>query len=125
MTQQEENQSPFDPAGMFKDFRDAGMDAWAKTMVQLVNTDAYAEATGAMLNTWLTSSGPFRQTVENSLTHVLGNLNLPSRDEITQLAQRLTHIEMRLDDLDAKLDDALRTSSRSSPSTSPSGKKKK
>lgn len=125
MTQQQESQSPFDPAGMFKDFRDAGMDAWAKTMVQLVNTEAYAEATGAMLNAWLTGSGPFRQTVESSLSHVLSNLNLPTRDEITRLAQRLTHIEMRLDDIDAKIDDALRAPPRTAGSTTPRSKKKK
>ena len=33
---------------------------------------------------------------------------MPSRDDVTRLAERLTNVEMRLDDLDAKLDDILR-----------------
>lgn len=100
--------NPFDPTGMFKGMRDSGMGAWAKMMVDVVNTDAYAEATGGMLDAWLTSSGPFRKVIENSMTQAITSLNLPTRDDVTRLAERLTNIEMRLDDLDAKLDESLR-----------------
>ena len=110
MTQTNGDFNPFDPAGMLKGMRDANMDAWAKMMVQLVNTDAYAEASGAMLDAWLTSSGPFRKVMEDSMAKTLEQLNLPSRDEVTRIAERLTNIELRLDDLDAKLDEALRPS---------------
>jgi len=95
---------------MFKGMRDANMDAWSKMMIELVNTDAYAEATGAMLNTWLTTSGPFRKVMEDSMAKTLEQLNMPSRDDVTRMAERLTNLEMRLDDLDAKLDEALRPS---------------
>jgi hypothetical protein len=110
MTQTNGDFNPFDPAGMLKGMRDANMDAWAKMMVQLVNTEAYAESTGAMLDAWLTTSGPFRKVMEDSMAKTLEQLNLPSRDEVTRIAERLTNIEMRLDDLDAKLDEALRPS---------------
>ncbi len=102
-----ESFNPFDPSQMFKDMRNAGMDAWAKTMVELVNTDAYAEASGSMLDAWLGGSGPFRDAVESATTNTLNNLNMPNRDDITRLAERMTNIEMRLDDLDAKLDELL------------------
>ena len=98
---------PFDPTGMLKGVRDANMAAMAKMMVDFVNTDAYAESTGAMLDAWLTSSGPFRKVMENSMAQSLAQLNFPSRDDVTRIAERLTNIEMRLDDLDAKLDDTL------------------
>lgn len=104
--------NPFDPTGMFKNMRDANMDAWAKTMVDLVQSDAYAESTAAMLDAWLTASGPFRKVIENSMAQVLAQLNLPSRDDVTRIAERLTNIEMRLDDLEAKLDEGLRTERR-------------
>ena len=104
MTPSENDYNPFDPAGMLKGMRDANMDAWAKMMVDLVNTNAYAESTGAMLDAWLTSSGPFRKVMADSLAQSLAQLNLPSRDDVTRIAERLTNIEMRLDDLDAKLD---------------------
>ncbi len=99
---------PFDPTGMFKNMRDASMDSWAKLMTEVVNTEAYAQATGAMLDAWLTSSGPFQKAVKDSMTQAMTNLNLPVREDITRLAERFTNIEMRLDDLEAKLDDCLR-----------------
>ena len=108
MSQKQETFNPFDPTGMFKEMRDQGMDAWAKMMVQLVHTDAYSEATGSMLDAWLTSSGPFRRILEHTMSQALSNLNLPTRDDVTRLADRLTNIEMRLDDLEAKLDETLR-----------------
>jgi len=55
MTQANDSFNPFDPTGMLKGMRDSNMDAWAKMMVEFVNTDAYAESTGAMLDAWLTS----------------------------------------------------------------------
>ena len=97
--------NPFDPAGVFEEMRDANMGSWAKMMVDFVNTEAYAESTGAMLDAWLTSSGPFRKVMGTSMAHTMAQLNLPTRDDITRLAERLTNIEMRLDDLDAKLDE--------------------
>ena len=99
-----ESFNPFDPAGMFKEMRDANMDAWSKMMVDLVNTDAYAESTGRMLDAWLSSSAPFRKLVENSMSQALANLKLPSLDDMARLNERLTNIEMRLDDMDAKMD---------------------
>ncbi len=47
MTQANGEFNPFDPTGMLKNMRDANMDAWAKVMVDAVNTDAYAETVGA------------------------------------------------------------------------------
>jgi len=106
--------NPFDPAGMLKGMRDANMDAWAKMMVDFVNTDAYAESTGAMLDAWLTTSGPFRKVMEHSMSQVMTQLNLPTRDDVTRIAERLTNIEMRLDDLEAKLDEDLPSRAKTS-----------
>jgi hypothetical protein len=109
MTQKTETPfNPFDPTGMLKSLRDSGMDSWSKMMIELVNSDAYARCTGEMLDAYLANSAPFRKAVEAALTRVLADLNLPSRDDVTGLAERLTHMEMRLDDMEAKLDEALR-----------------
>ena len=104
MTKSNDTFNPFDPTGMFKEMRDANMAAWSKAMIDLVNTDAYAESTGAMLDSWLTASGPFRKLIDESMTRAFEQLNLPSRDDITRVAKLLVQIEMRLDDLEAKLE---------------------
>jgi hypothetical protein len=117
MSQKSENSNPFDPTGMFKNMRDAGMDAWSKMMIQLVNSEAYAQATGTMLDAWLTTSAPFRKAVESTMTQVLTQLNMPTRTDVTSLAERLTHIEMRLDDLEAKLDERPQPTRKAAPGT--------
>jgi hypothetical protein len=49
-------------------------------------------------------SAPFQEAIRKAMTQVLTQLNMPTRDDVTSLAERLTNIEIRLDDLDAKLD---------------------
>jgi hypothetical protein len=97
------NSKPFDPLEPFREMRDAYLDAMAKTMVEAVNTDAYAKATGAMLDNTLTISNPFKEAMEKSMLQVLQQLSLPSRQDILSLSERFTNIEMRLDDMDASL----------------------
>lgn len=121
MTQSNEAINIFDPTGMLKSMRDSNVEAWSKMMVQLVNTAPYAEATGAMLDAWLSSSTPFKKALETTMAQVLANFNMPVRSEITRLAERLTNIEMRLDDLDARLDQVLRAARKvAGPTPEPS-----
>lgn len=108
MSQPPDASNPFDPFGLWKTTQGATLDAWSKAMIELVNTDAYAEATSRMLDSYLTVSAPMRKLLEQAMTQVLAQYNLPSRAEVLSLAERFTNIEMRLDDLDARLDTVLR-----------------
>ena len=105
MSQKPDEQQILDPFGVWKSMRDSGMDAWSKMMIQLVNTEAYAQANATMMDAWLTTSAPFRKVIESTMTQVFTQLNMPMRSDVTSLAERLTHIEMRLDDIEAKLDE--------------------
>lgn len=96
--------NPFDPFGAWAGMRDTMMESWSKAMIDFVNSDAYAQATGTLLDNYLTMSVPFQKSLEAAMTRILAQLNMPSRTEMTSLAERLTNIEMRLDDLDARLD---------------------
>jgi len=101
---QASNGKDYDPVSAFREMRDNYLDAWAKAMVETVNTDAYAKATGMMLDTYLSASSPFREAVEKAMLQTLQQLSMPSRADFVSLAERVTNIEMKLDDLDAKLD---------------------
>lgn len=94
----------YDPMGAFREVRDTYLDTWAKAMVDTVNTEAYAKASGTVLDTYLTASSPFREALEKSMLQALQQLSLPSRNDFVSLAERLTNVEMKLDDIDAKLD---------------------
>jgi hypothetical protein len=107
--------NPFDPFSTWRTARDAYMETWSKAMLDLVNTEAYADATSHMLDSYLSVSGPIRKLLETSMTQVLSQFNMPSRNEIISLAERLTNIEMRLDDLDAKLDEMARANPTPQP----------
>jgi hypothetical protein len=95
---------PFDPFEQFRSMRDAYLDSMAKLMVEAVNTEGYAQATGAALESSLTFSAPLREAMEKSMLQVLQQLSMPSRQDFTALADRFTNLEMRLDDMDVKLD---------------------
>ena len=109
MSQPNDIPNPFDPLGFWRTTQNASLEAWSKAMVELVNTEAYAEATGRLLDTYLAASVPMRRAVEQAMTQVLGQINMPSRAEVLSIAERMTNIEMRLDDLDARFDDLQRT----------------
>jgi hypothetical protein len=99
-----QNGKPFDPMDPWRSMRDTYLDVWAKSMVEAVNSDAYAQASGAILDSYLTTSSPFREAVEKTMLKVLEQMSMPSRADFVSLAERMTNVEMRLDDMDAKLD---------------------
>lgn len=101
---QASNGDGFDPMAGFREMRDTWLDAWAKGMVQAVNSEAYAKASGTMLDSCLTVSAPFREATEKAMLQALQQLSMPSRADFISLAERFTNVEMRLDDIDAKLD---------------------
>ncbi len=109
---QKDGFDPNDPIGNLRKARDATLDAWAKAMIDLVNTETFARWVGATLDSYLIASAPLQQLINTSMKTSLARLNLPSREELTTLARRVTNIEMRLDDIEIKLDQlahALRT----------------
>jgi len=114
------NNKPFDLMEPWRGMRDAYLDVWAKSMVDMVNSDAYAQATGVMLDTYLTMSAPFREAVERAMLKTLEQLAMPTRNDIISIAERMTNIEMRLDDLDAKLDAVLARTSHPIAQATPS-----
>jgi len=95
--------------------RDAYLESISKTMVEAVNSESYAQATGAMLDYALSASAPFREALERSMAQTLQQLSLPSRQDVAALAERFTNVEMRLDDLDAKIDQVLQGMAKTAP----------
>ncbi len=98
---------PNDPFGTWRTIRDANLDAWAKGMTSLVGTEVFSKAIGAQLDTLLATSAPMQKVVQQYMEAYLAQVNMPSRNEVVGLAGRLTGIEMRLDDMQAQLDELL------------------
>jgi hypothetical protein len=92
-----------DPLQQWRELRDVYMGAWAKSMGEVVNSEAYAQANGAMLETYLTTSAPFREAQKSIMLSALEQLHMPSQADFISLAERLSNLELLLDDMDAKL----------------------
>ncbi len=119
MSSQTDATNPLDPFGVWRETTDAGMQAlreardanmetWSRLMIDFVNSEAYSRASNEWLDTYLTVSQPFQQALEKAMTQALTSLNMPTRSDVTTLAQRMTNIEIRLDDLDVRLDEIQR-----------------
>jgi hypothetical protein len=116
---------PFDPLEIWnveawRGIRNEGMDAWAKAMVQAVNSEEYAKTSGAMLDAYLTASIPLTEMLKKAMAQALQQANMPTRADFISFAERLTQVEMQLDDLAAQLDE-----SRPHPVEPPEKKKSK
>lgn len=112
----------FDPMEAWRGMRNAGMEAWAKAMTEAVNSEEYAKSSGALLDACLTASIPLHETLEKAMSQALQQMNMPTRADVISLAERFTQIEMRLDDMDAKLDGLTRRPAEA-PHTPPSSEK--
>ena len=108
----EKPNKPYDPLEAFREMRDAYLNAMAKSMVDTVNTEGYAEATGKVLDTYLSMTSPAKEALDRSMLQALEQMSLPSRNDVLSLAERLTNVEMRIDDMDAKLDQLVQLAKR-------------
>jgi hypothetical protein len=101
MSQPATPNNPLDLLGIWREARDSQIDTWSKFMIDLINSEAYAKAMGAALDAYLSNSTPYRQMLEKAFAQAIAQAQLPLRSDVTMLAERLTNIEFRLDDLDA------------------------
>lgn len=80
-----------------------GLTAAAAGLAAWVDTTAHARIQGAALTAVLAVTGPPAALARELTRAVRADLDLPLRTDTTVLAGRLTHIEVRLDDLDEQL----------------------
>ena len=107
MTANGQDAKPVDPFEALRGLRDSYLDSMSKVMINAVNSEEYAQASGTWLSGYLTLTAPAREALDKAMLQALEQFSLPSRQQVAVLAERLTNIEMRCDDMDAKLDQIL------------------
>jgi hypothetical protein len=93
-----------DPTEQFRELRDACLEIWSKNLIETVNSEGYAKASGAALDGFLAVAAPLKEPTEQAMLKMLQQLNMPTSADFAGLAGRFTNIELLLDNLDAKLD---------------------
>ena len=87
-----------------RELRDTGIDGWAKLARIVTDSRAYNKLGAALGKPGLFAAALLRQPREAALSQLLARLQLPSRGDVFSISQRLTNIEMVLDDLSAAMD---------------------
>jgi hypothetical protein len=113
-----DGEKKFDVTKLLRDARDGVMDAWAKLALNLTSSHEYQRLQATIAKPALLGYALFRKASESVMSPFLVHLNMPSREEVLAISQRLTHIEMTLDDLAAALDQ-LRRSAAARPQRPP------
>jgi hypothetical protein len=107
-----------DPTEKFRELRDAYLEIWSKNLIEMVNSEGYAKASGAALDGFLAVAAPLKEPTEKAMLTMLQQLNMPTSADFMGLAGRFTNVELLLDNLDAKLDRIENLLGASNPATS-------
>lgn len=107
MPQTDQTTNGFDPFGPWQAMRDKSMDAWSKMMLDLVHSEAYSNASARWLDTYLNMSQTFQKLLSESVSHTLGHARIASNEDVERLSDRVWNLELKLDDLDARLDEVV------------------
>lgn len=94
----------FDPFAPWIELTDKWVKSWAGVMSDIVASEGFAKSMGQQMEGMLEATKLIQQQMRVATQQYLRQMNLPTRDQIVELAERLTSIEMRLDDLEAKVD---------------------
>jgi hypothetical protein len=92
--------------------RDSALEDLAKVTLAWTSSHAYQSVNAAISRPTLLAAAVFRKATESAMADMLARLNIPSREDVLSLSQRLTRIEMVLDDLGAGMDQIRRSSSK-------------
>jgi uncharacterized damage-inducible protein DinB len=112
MSQENPENKQTDPMSSMMQFYEQWTQAWAKSMSETVANPRFAETMAQQTEGSLEFWAVVRRQVGEAMEQYLQQMSLPTQSEVVSLAERLTTIEMRLDDMDAKLDEVLDQLSR-------------
>ena len=112
MSQDKEADRRFDLVKKLRALRDAVGADISKVAIAFTSTGVYHRVNALVAAPILLASALLREKREAAMSDLLGRLNMPSREDVLTLSQRLTRIEMTLDDLGAGMDQMRRTVSR-------------
>ncbi|GAC1330151.1 MAG: hypothetical protein NVSMB2_28900 [Chloroflexota bacterium] len=90
---------PTDPFELWRQIYETNERAWNAVLEQTVNTPAFAESSGKILETFLSA----QKTVRDNMRAYLEQINLPTREDIARLGELIVSLEEKVDQLDDRL----------------------
>ena len=96
-----------DPFSQMVQFYDDWTKTWAGAASEMTSSKSFADSMAQQLESTLSTTQLMRRQMNDLMEQSLQQMNMPTRKEILGMAERMTNIEMRLDDMEAKLDEVL------------------
>lgn len=96
-----------DPFSQMVQFYDDWTKTWASAASEMVSSKGFADSMAQQLEGTLSLTQMMRRQMGQMMEQSLQQMNLPTRKDLLSVAERMTNIEMRLDDMEAKLDEVL------------------
>jgi hypothetical protein len=96
-----------DPFAQMIQFYDTYAKSWSEAMSGAVASKSVAEAMGQQMEGSLDALTLWRKQMGTIFEQYLQQMSLPTKSQVVSLAERLTNVEMAIQDLDEKLDELL------------------
>jgi hypothetical protein len=96
----------------WKQFLDQSIDAWSRSLGQVMHTEAFAQMLGRYLDQWLVSAAPVKKAAEQGIDQALQTLNLASRTQLTAVARQIVDLEERVERIEEAVNAVLRAVQR-------------
>ena len=107
MSEEKPEKPDIDPFANMIEFYDSLSKSWASSMSDTVASKSFADSMSEQMESNLEAMSLMRKQFGDYMEQYLQQMNLPTRKEVITLSERLTKLEMTLDDLNAKLDEIL------------------
>lgn len=92
--------------------RDSIIEDSARLTLAWTSSNTYQSISASIARPLLLTTALVRKATASRMASMLARLNMPSREDVLSLSQRLTRIEMVLDDVGAGMDQMRRAAAR-------------
>ena len=116
MSEQSHSNDPKEVFAMWRQLYDANEKVWSKASGEFMDTPAFAQWQGKMLETFL----GFQKAWKESATTQLEAANIATRDDLVRLGELIVGLEEKVDQIVDRLDAAAPRARDASPRTSKS-----
>ena len=96
-----------DPFSQMVRFYDDWTKTWSGAASEMASNKNVADSMAQQLESSLSTAQMMRRQMGELMEQSMQQMSMPTRKEILSIAERMTSIEMRLDDMEAKVDEVL------------------
>lgn len=103
-------QKTFDPYSFWKDYYQNAESYWEKTLEETMKKEEFSEWIGKVLDLNL----GYRKMLDSTTKQYLEQMNLPSREDLSNLSSLIVNLDAKVDDLEEQIEESIENQSSQS-----------